>query len=164
MLVYYFISVSCMSQSIKLNTVIQFECKNSDFFYPRSSRLMEEHIRNPCVAYTITVSIYLMQMRCNLLCTQVCFMIQNLSWNPDEWKKETSDVRDFCRNNKIEFQRTCIAPFCLQPNQTKYIWIHLETQGTLDSCDKTSFYWRLFLSVRANNSSTAQLQILWSHI
>lgn len=62
-------------------------------------------IRNPWCA--ITVSIYFMQMRGNLLCSQVCVIIQNLSWNADKSKK----LRQFhFLHDKMEFQRKHAAP------------------------------------------------------
>lgn len=62
---------------------VKISCRNSDFSPSSSSSLMEGHVRDPCCAHITTASIYLMQMRHNLLCTQVCFIIQNLSANPD---------------------------------------------------------------------------------
>lgn len=62
---------------------VKFSCRNSDFSPSSSSSLMEGHVRDPCCAHITTASIYLMQMRYNLLCTQVCFIIQNLSRKPD---------------------------------------------------------------------------------
>lgn len=83
---------SCNKQDLMLRQVyrckaftgdVKISCRNSDFSPSSSSSLMEGHVRDPCCAPITTASIYLMQMRHNLLCTQVCFIIQNLSGNPD---------------------------------------------------------------------------------
>ena len=70
---------------------------------------------------------------------------------------------DSRRNNKIEFQRKHTAPFYLQTNQTKYIWIHLETRGTLDSCDKWWVFIGGFFQV-SGQIIWAQLQIFFQTI
>lgn len=103
-------------------------CKNSDFFPQDLSCLMEVHIRNPCCARATTANIYLMQMRCNLLCTQVCFIIQNLSWNPDEEKKKrrvmceiSSEITKLNSKENTECHSICRP---IKPNTFEYIWKH----------------------------------------
>lgn len=95
-------------------------------FPPRSSILIEKHIRNLCSAYAITVSIFLMQMRVILLCTQVCFIIQNLSLNPYEEKRETVICFIWFPPKKQNWipKKTHSIYRPIKPNTVEYIWKH----------------------------------------